>query len=315
MVATDEQIICPNCGAALGKTKKFCTECGKKLPVSPAAEEVKDEIAMQETQKFQVPSHEESDMAEAVKAVFQENDEKKPHRKFWSGKKDKAVKKESKELTSEEEELDPKQKTIVDFSALAGSTLDDSPYEPISAWGYIGIMALLLVPVIGWIFAIVWACGGCRKINKRNMARGYLLVLALLAVFMICAVLAFYKIAPAVLENSPELAKTSINQDAVYSVGGTQPAANDQAQNFDEGDGSLFVFLEGLGNELWSAYYDREQMGGAELSAILDNNTDALLELGYSEKSVDQVLNIVNGDDEALASLLNVLSTKQDTEE
>ena len=47
----------------------------------------------------------------------------------------------------------------------------DSKYEPISTWGYIGIMLLMSIPFIGAILVIVWALGGCRKINKRNLAR------------------------------------------------------------------------------------------------------------------------------------------------
>lgn len=290
-------IICPNCGAELKETKKFCTECGKKLPV---IEEQPDDIAMQATQKFEVPSQDTDDLKKAVKAVFEDDEqEEKPRRKFQWGRK--------KEAEQEEEELDPNQQTIVDFSSLAGSTLDDSPYEPITAWGYIGILALLAVPVIGWIFAIVWACGGCRKLNKRNLSRGYLMILALLGVFCICALLAVYKIAPAVMERNPDLSASSMNhQEPVYTVEGTNPSEAANAE-FEEGSDSLITHLREIGDTIWNAYYDRSLQGGQELTAILDGDKDALLNLGYSEKSIDQVLNLVNGDYEALSSLLNLI--------
>ena len=52
-----------------------------------------------------------------------------------------------------------------------------SKYEPIGMGGYIGIMLLMCIPIVGQILTIVWACGGCRKVNKRNMARAMLVFL------------------------------------------------------------------------------------------------------------------------------------------
>jgi len=51
-----------------------------------------------------------------------------------------------------------------------------SKYEPISTKGYIGIWLLMMIPVVNLLLLIVWACGGCRKINKRNFARSMLIV-------------------------------------------------------------------------------------------------------------------------------------------
>lgn len=46
--------------------------------------------------------------------------------------------------------------------------------EPISTGGYIGILFLMLLPLINLILLIIWACGGCKKVNKRNLARAML---------------------------------------------------------------------------------------------------------------------------------------------
>ncbi|WP_294612641.1 zinc ribbon domain-containing protein [uncultured Bacteroides sp.] len=46
--------------------------------------------------------------------------------------------------------------------------------EPISTGGYIGIMFLMMLPFINLILLIIWACGGCKKVNKRNFARAML---------------------------------------------------------------------------------------------------------------------------------------------
>lgn len=64
-----------------------------------------------------------------------------------------------------------------------------SRYAPVSAWGYVGNFFLLCIPLVGFVLTIVWACGGCHKINKRNMARGILLFYLLLLVLAIIAVI------------------------------------------------------------------------------------------------------------------------------
>ena len=60
-----------------------------------------------------------------------------------------------------------------------------SKYEPITTWGYVGILLLMCLPVIGLIFVIIWACGGCTKINKRNLSRAYLIFMAISLVISI----------------------------------------------------------------------------------------------------------------------------------
>ena len=47
--------------------------------------------------------------------------------------------------------------------------------EPVSTGGYFGIMFLLMIPLLNLLLLIIWACGGCRKVNKRNFARAVLL--------------------------------------------------------------------------------------------------------------------------------------------
>lgn len=46
--------------------------------------------------------------------------------------------------------------------------------EPISTGSYIGIFFLLMIPIVNLIFLIIWACGGCAKRNKTNLARALL---------------------------------------------------------------------------------------------------------------------------------------------
>ena len=62
-------------------------------------------------------------------------------------------------------------------------------YEPLSTGGFIGSMILMAIPVVGWAVAIIWACGGCRQVNKRNLARATLVLLVIGLV--LCAICYF----------------------------------------------------------------------------------------------------------------------------
>ena len=62
-----------------------------------------------------------------------------------------------------------------------------SKWQIMSTWGTFGAMLLMGIPVIGWIITIVWACGGCRKYAKRNLARAFLLAAVLCLVLTVAA--------------------------------------------------------------------------------------------------------------------------------
>ena len=58
-----------------------------------------------------------------------------------------------------------------------------SRYAPMSTGGFIGIFLLMLIPIVNLILLIVWACGGCRKVNQTNLARA-MLVLMLIGIVL-----------------------------------------------------------------------------------------------------------------------------------
>lgn len=57
-------------------------------------------------------------------------------------------------------------------------------YRPISMWGYFGYQVLFSIPVVGFIFLVVYALGGTKNINKRNFARSYFCYFLILIVIM-----------------------------------------------------------------------------------------------------------------------------------
>ena len=48
-----------------------------------------------------------------------------------------------------------------------------SPHSVLSTWGFVGSLLLLSIPFVGFILMIVWASGGVYNLNRRNLARGY----------------------------------------------------------------------------------------------------------------------------------------------
>ena len=52
-----------------------------------------------------------------------------------------------------------------------------SPYAPMTSVGMAVQIFLMSIPVLGLILSILWACGVCRKIVRRNLARAYLILL------------------------------------------------------------------------------------------------------------------------------------------
>ena len=58
-------------------------------------------------------------------------------------------------------------------------------YTPLGAWSYFLYTLLFSIPIIGFIFAIVFAVGGTNRINLRNYARSYFCWLLITVVLVI----------------------------------------------------------------------------------------------------------------------------------
>ena len=65
-------------------------------------------------------------------------------------------------------------------------------FRPLGAWAYVGLSILFAIPIIGWIFLIVF-CFSDANINRRNYARSYfaglLIVVALIVVLALTGAL------------------------------------------------------------------------------------------------------------------------------
>ncbi len=57
-------------------------------------------------------------------------------------------------------------------------------YRPISMWGYFGLEILFSIPVIGFIFLVVFALGGTKNVNKKNFARSYFCFVIIIVIIL-----------------------------------------------------------------------------------------------------------------------------------
>jgi len=62
------------------------------------------------------------------------------------------------------------------FGIAPGEEADILPTDPITTWGFVGILLLTAIPVLGTAFLLVWALGGCQKRQKRYYARAALII-------------------------------------------------------------------------------------------------------------------------------------------
>lgn len=55
--------------------------------------------------------------------------------------------------------------------------------QPISMWGYFGYSILFNIPVVGFVFLLIFAIGA-KNVNKKNFARSYFCGLILVLVII-----------------------------------------------------------------------------------------------------------------------------------
>lgn len=55
--------------------------------------------------------------------------------------------------------------------------------EPLSPWAYFGLSILFNIPVVGFVFLIIFSCSRA-NINRRNFARSYWCVYVLLGIVL-----------------------------------------------------------------------------------------------------------------------------------
>ncbi len=181
-----EKKLCTQCSSELEENVKFCPQCGAKVEAEkPTAEEGTQNKESNENQTQQeakeVPGKEYAEWTTSQGSGFQGNTAQ-----FNAGY----------QMPPQGGPTPPPGYGYPPYGFVPQNMEEVPPsssseYEPISTLGFFGIFLLLGIPLIGPILTIIWACGGCRKINKRNYCRALILKAVIALVVTILLGIAF----------------------------------------------------------------------------------------------------------------------------
>ncbi len=158
---------CPVCGGLMPDDTKFCTACGESLTDVPSLPEEQEAVPVPAPAPVTAPSPAPV-IPEPVKEEVREEVEEEP-----------APKKEKKERSPE--------------LTLSPNDKKRSRYELLSSGQTLGVLILLCIPVVGLILSVIWALGGCRKLQKKYIARAWImLVVITLIIALILGIAAYF---------------------------------------------------------------------------------------------------------------------------
>ncbi len=178
---------CPACGNPNPEEAAFCTECGAALPVT------------EETPAPAVGTEQPAAAEAAPAAPFAAPPAESafaPRPEVGAAEDPAAeIKKEEARIEKEAPAYNPPTWSAAPVTPPA-PVLSPAAAEkqrkanlPMTTWGTVLSMVAMSIPLIGLIFMIVWACGGCRKIGRRNLARAYIILLIIAIVITVVAAL------------------------------------------------------------------------------------------------------------------------------
>ncbi len=227
---------CTNCGNEIPEGVAFCTECGTKISESPNQAPVIEQPVKVEEQKAPEPVM--AAPPPPPQNTYQAPPQQQPYQQPYQP---------------------PSQPREITAEAVKGTK-----YEPISAWGFIGIMFLMCIPLVGLIFTIVWACGGCRKICKRSFARATIIM----AIIGIIIGIIFVLVGGALINSLLDKAGIENDGDGIFS--GLSLSNNDDKKENEKEKSSGFMGLFGGTDPESSESSDYDELGqfGEALGAL-----------------------------------------------
>lgn len=169
--------ICPNCSSEMPEGIRFCSECGAKLEAAAAP-------FAQPAFTPELLDLEPSVTPEAPAAPMQP--EAPAPAAFTPPV--------TVEAPAPAEVPASPARPAYPAQAAPTQPTDDRPhrksrYAPMTSAGMALELFLMGIPVLGLIFMILWSCGVCRKIARRNLARAALSLWVLALVVLIAAAL------------------------------------------------------------------------------------------------------------------------------
>ena len=194
--------VCPKCGASYPEGSRFCTECGTMLEAAPAVITADTPIpepalTLPEIPEMDVPVPEVPSVEPEAPAAGAE-----PALGFFHEPDPAEFPKPPEPAPAPVYEAPkPAPQPVYPQSAPQPQPVYQQPapdadrpgkksrFAPMTSWGMAVQLVLMNLPVVGFILMVVWACGGCRKIARRNLARANLILLIFAIIVIVAAAL------------------------------------------------------------------------------------------------------------------------------
>lgn len=255
--------ICPTCGATILEGNRYCIECGTAVEQS----EMQTSGVGQSTMSNTPVSSGVEQQYTYVQPTYQQST-------YEQSSYDQPSYGQSQQQNTYQQYSYQSSNQPVNNSVPG----EDSPYQPISVWGYVGIMLLMCVPCVGLVFLIVWACGGCRKVNKKNFARAALIITLISTLLSVVFGILFGAVIGTVMEES------GITSMYESEDGGFDYEALAALDAIGDGD---FSALEDLSDEQLEVLSNIAGVDVSDLEALMDEYSDSEYDEYYDDEYYD----------------------------
>ena len=189
---------CINCGADLTDDMETCPECGaerfgrRPAPFKPTFPVVKEEVVPERVvvEDLYLPQEPKEENLEDQPAPVHSGHEPGEPVIIDDEPVDDLAKAIDVAQTEEEPGTQPAA-TELPYLQMEPEAMeeyyDDPAYDVLSSAQYMGSFLIMCIPVIGWLAVLIWALGGTKNFNRRNMARGVLLTFLIVVGVLVLA--------------------------------------------------------------------------------------------------------------------------------